>query len=93
MVTASTIGAASLLQAVGLPELVTHSLADYEALALRLAREASFLDAIKTRLAQNLKTHPLFRPHLRTRFIKTLCITVRRTLPVERNARAVTTEA
>jgi protein O-GlcNAc transferase len=52
--------ASSLLQAVGLPELVTHSLADYEMLALRLASEASFLDAIKTRLAQNLKTHPLF---------------------------------
>ncbi len=52
--------ASSLLQAVGLPELVTHSLDEYEALALRLAREASFLDAIKTRLAQNLKTHPLF---------------------------------
>ena len=29
--------AASLLNAVGLPELVTHNLADYEALALRLA--------------------------------------------------------
>ena len=32
--------AASLLKAVGLPELVTHSLADYEALALRLATDA-----------------------------------------------------
>ena len=29
--------AASLLNAVGMPELVTHDLADYEALALRLA--------------------------------------------------------
>ena len=32
--------AASLLKAVGLPELVTHNLADYEALALRLATDA-----------------------------------------------------
>ena len=33
--------AASLLYAVGLPELVTHSIEDYEALALRLARDPS----------------------------------------------------
>src|SRR6202030_3079669 len=33
--------AASLLNAIGLPELVTHSIEDYEALALRLAMEPS----------------------------------------------------
>ena len=31
--------AASLLNAIGLPELVTHSIEDYEALALRLAKD------------------------------------------------------
>jgi protein O-GlcNAc transferase len=31
--------AASLLDAVGVPEMVTDNLADYEALALKLARE------------------------------------------------------
>jgi predicted O-linked N-acetylglucosamine transferase (SPINDLY family) len=52
--------AASLLHAIGLPELVTHSLADYEDLALRLAGEPSELEAIRRKLAQNRLTHPLF---------------------------------
>ena len=52
--------AASLLQAVGLPELVTRCLADYEAAALRLATDTSFLGAIRRELARNRQTHPLF---------------------------------
>jgi predicted O-linked N-acetylglucosamine transferase (SPINDLY family) len=52
--------AASLLKAVGLPELIITSLKDYEALALRLAREPSFLASIKAKLARNRSTHPLF---------------------------------
>jgi predicted O-linked N-acetylglucosamine transferase (SPINDLY family) len=52
--------AASLLCAVGLEELVTHNLADYEALALRLATEPSLLHDIRRKLAQNKQTHPLF---------------------------------
>jgi predicted O-linked N-acetylglucosamine transferase (SPINDLY family) len=52
--------AASALHAVGLPELVTKSLADYEALALRHAREPSALAALKAKLAKNRDTHPLF---------------------------------
>ena len=52
--------AASLLKAVGLPELITASLEDYEALAIKLAREPSFLTAIKAKLAGNRDTYPLF---------------------------------
>jgi len=52
--------AASLLKAVGLPELITTSLEDYEALALKLAREPSLLAAIKAKLARNRDTYPLF---------------------------------
>jgi predicted O-linked N-acetylglucosamine transferase (SPINDLY family) len=52
--------AASLLHAVGLPELITQSLEDYEALALRLAMETDTLSAIKAKLARNRATHPLF---------------------------------
>ena len=52
--------AASLLKAIGLPELITTSHADYEALALKLAREPSFLAAIKAQLARNRDTYPLF---------------------------------
>jgi predicted O-linked N-acetylglucosamine transferase (SPINDLY family) len=52
--------AGSLLQAIGLPELVTHSLDDYEALALRLARDGDLLGGLRARLARNKWTHPLF---------------------------------
>jgi protein O-GlcNAc transferase len=52
--------AGSALQAIGLSELVTASLAEYEALALRLAREPNRLMQLRERLAQNRRTHPLF---------------------------------
>jgi predicted O-linked N-acetylglucosamine transferase (SPINDLY family) len=52
--------AASLLHAVGLPELVARSLAEYEALALRLAREPGLLPALRERLAGQRLTAPLF---------------------------------
>ena len=52
--------AASLLEAAGLPELVTDSLSAYEVVTLKLAREPSALSALKTRLGQNRSTHPLF---------------------------------
>ena len=52
--------AGSLLQAVGLPELVTTSQEDYEALALRLATHADELHRIKEKLTANRDTAPLF---------------------------------
>ena len=52
--------AASLLQAAGLPELITEDLADYEALTLKLAREPDVLAAIKAKLAVNRAITPLF---------------------------------
>jgi predicted O-linked N-acetylglucosamine transferase (SPINDLY family) len=52
--------AASLLAAAGLPELVTRSMADYEALALRLAAEPALLGALRQRLETNRATAPLF---------------------------------
>jgi len=52
--------AASLLDAVGLPDLVTTSLADYEALALRLATDPRLLAALKVRLEHNRLRFPLF---------------------------------
>jgi protein O-GlcNAc transferase len=52
--------AASLLQAIGLPDLVTHNLDAYEALALRLATDPSLLRGFKERLKQNRLVHPLF---------------------------------
>jgi predicted O-linked N-acetylglucosamine transferase (SPINDLY family) len=52
--------AASLLHAIGLPEMVTHSLEDYERLVRRLAREPGLLNGFRARLARNRLTHPLF---------------------------------
>jgi protein O-GlcNAc transferase len=52
--------AGSLLRALGLPELITTSLREYEAMALRLARDAELLTNLKTRLEANRKTAALF---------------------------------
>jgi len=52
--------AASLLAAVGMPELVTRSLDEYEALALRLARDPEHLGRVRAALASHLATHALF---------------------------------
>ncbi len=52
--------AGSQLHAIGLPELVTTSLAAYEALALRLAGEPEALAALRARLTANRHSQPLF---------------------------------
>jgi len=52
--------AASLLDAVGLPELISENLADYESRALELARDAKQLTALRQRLEENLAGTPLF---------------------------------
>jgi predicted O-linked N-acetylglucosamine transferase (SPINDLY family) len=52
--------AASLLNAVGLPELITPSLPAYESLALSLARDSSALARVKAKLEKNRDTHALF---------------------------------
>ncbi len=52
--------ATSLLGAIGLPELVTKSLVEYEALALALARDPARLAVIRAKLLRNRDTHPLF---------------------------------
>jgi predicted O-linked N-acetylglucosamine transferase (SPINDLY family) len=52
--------AASLLSAIGIPELITESVPAYEALALRLAQNPSELAAIRSRLAANRLESPLF---------------------------------
>jgi protein O-GlcNAc transferase len=52
--------ASSLLRAIGLPELITASLEEYEALALKLAAEPRQLAALKDKLARNRLTMPLF---------------------------------
>jgi predicted O-linked N-acetylglucosamine transferase (SPINDLY family) len=52
--------AASLLNALGLGELVCYSYAEYESMAIDLATKPEKLDVIKKKLAQNRLTTPLF---------------------------------
>ncbi|MGT2441188.1 tetratricopeptide repeat protein [Bradyrhizobium betae] len=52
--------AASLLQAVGMPDLVTSDLGAYERLALRLASDPAMLGTLRQRLQQNRMSQPLF---------------------------------
>ena len=52
--------AAALLCAIGLPELVTASLAEYENLARALAQDPGRLAALRLRLVRNRDTEPLF---------------------------------
>lgn len=66
--------AKSLLHAAGLPELVTGSLEDYEAAAIRLASDSHALAEIKDKLARNRATCPLFdtdrfRQHIESAYI------------------------
>ena len=61
----------SLLTAIGLPELITETLDDYEALVLRLARDPAELRAIRERLWDLRLTSGLFDTPLATRNIET----------------------
>ncbi|MDZ4263955.1 MAG: tetratricopeptide repeat protein [Pseudomonadota bacterium] len=62
--------AASLLQALDLPELISHSHDEYAALALTLATEPEMLANLKAKLAHNRLIQPLFNTELFTRHIE-----------------------
>lgn len=67
--------AASLLQAIGLPELITGSLHEYVQLALRLASDSAQLDQIRQKLSSHRTTWPLFdtdrfRRHIEAAYIE-----------------------
>jgi predicted O-linked N-acetylglucosamine transferase (SPINDLY family) len=62
--------AGSLLTAMGLPELITHSLAEYEARALHLAQHPQELAALRERLLHNRDTGPLFNTQAFARHIE-----------------------
>ena len=62
--------AASLLNAIGLPELITNTQEEYEALAVELALNPKKLANIKLKLANNRLTAPLFNTPLFTKNIE-----------------------
>lgn len=63
---------ASALNAVGLPELIVTSLADYEALAVRLATNPALLGPIRDRLVAQRLTTPLFDTERFTRNLEAI---------------------
>jgi protein O-GlcNAc transferase len=62
--------AGSLLSAVGLKELITENEAEYEALALKLATSPMELAQIKSKLAANRLTQPLFDSEMFTKHLE-----------------------
>ena len=59
--------AASLLNAIGLPELITNTQEEYEALAIELAQNPQKLAEIKLKLTNNRLITPLFDTPLFTK--------------------------
>jgi len=64
--------AASLLSAIGLPELITHSAKEYEELAIGLAHNPDRLQAINHQLQINRLDKPLFNTQLFTKNLENL---------------------
>jgi predicted O-linked N-acetylglucosamine transferase (SPINDLY family) len=62
--------AASLLNAMGFPELITKTQDEYEARAIELTNDPLRLTEIKKKLEQNRKTSPLFNGQLFARHIE-----------------------
>ena len=67
---ASRVGS-SMLHAVGLPELVAKDLSEYENLAIGLASSPAKRDGVRSRLAKNRTTSPLFDTHSFVRCLET----------------------
>ncbi len=62
--------AASLLKAIGLPELIAPTLADYEEMARTLAQAPERLAAIRAKLVKNRDTEPMFDTPRFTRYLE-----------------------
>jgi protein O-GlcNAc transferase len=68
--------AASLLTAIGLPELIVQTEEQFESMAIELATRPEQMAAIKRRLAENRMTKPLFNTNLYTRHIESAFATM-----------------
>jgi protein O-GlcNAc transferase len=69
-------GAASLLNAVGLAELVTRSLDEYGALTLKLASDPVLIATVRLKLDGNRKTYPLLNTDRLRRHIESAYMTM-----------------
>jgi protein O-GlcNAc transferase len=68
--------AASLLKAIGLDALITHTLGEYETLALRLSRDPAYLAMLKDTLKRNRDRCLLFDTQSATRHIEAAYLTM-----------------
>ena len=68
--------AASLLNAVHLPELITTTQEQYESLAIELAMHPEKLKTIKDKLITNLPTAPLYDTPLFTKHLESAYLTM-----------------
>ena len=68
--------AASLLTAIGLPQLITHSPQEYADLALELAQDPQRLKTLRSTLAEQISLSPLFDSMRFTRHLETAFETV-----------------
>ncbi|MCK9387789.1 MAG: tetratricopeptide repeat protein [Sulfuritalea sp.] len=68
--------AGSLLQAIGLPELITTTLDDYENLAVALAENPELVKELNGRVKANKETYPLFDAPKTVRELENLLVSV-----------------
>lgn len=66
--------AGSLLTALRLPELITHSLEEYEAMAVKLAAQPAELKSIRQRLTANRDLSPLFDMNVFTKNLENVYV-------------------
>ena len=67
---------ASLLNAVGMPELIANSVEDYQALAIKLAHDPAMLLSMKSKLAHCRHSAPLFNTTRFVRYIEAAYLTM-----------------
>jgi predicted O-linked N-acetylglucosamine transferase (SPINDLY family) len=68
--------AASVINAINLPELITSTQEQYESVAIELATDAEKLKIIKDKLVDNLATAPLYDTPLFTRHLESAYLTM-----------------
>ena len=69
---------ASFLNVLGLPELISHTLEDYEAKAIEFFKERNKLNTIKQLIKKNKRTSPLFCTSLLTQHVEAAYIEMHR---------------
>jgi predicted O-linked N-acetylglucosamine transferase (SPINDLY family) len=68
--------AGSMLTAVGLPQLITHSLPEYEQRAMELLQRPELLADLRATLARHRNTHPLFNTSRFCRHLESAYLTM-----------------